>query len=79
MKTLTKSRFSTADAEALYNLNAWGGDYFEIDKTGKLCVKVTGSGPVALLDILDDLHEQGPQYAAYFCAFRRLSRTAWTS
>ena len=58
MKTLT-TRFSTADAEALYNLNAWGGDYFEIDKTGKLCVKVAGNKPVALLDMLDDLSSQG--------------------
>ena len=57
--TLTRTRFTTQDAESLYNLNAWGGDYFEIDKSGKLCVKLRGGEPVALVDILDDLTAQG--------------------
>ena len=57
--TLTRTRFTIQDAESLYNLNAWGGDYFEIDKSGKLCVKLRGGEPVALVDILDDLTAQG--------------------
>lgn len=56
---LTQPRFTPADAAALYNLPAWGGDYFEINETGALCVKVKGAAPLALTDILEDLKAQG--------------------
>lgn len=59
MKTLTETPFKPADAEALYSIRAWGGGYFDVNTKGQLTVSVKGSAQVSLLEIIDQLKEDG--------------------
>ncbi|MBX3229566.1 MAG: biosynthetic arginine decarboxylase [Labilithrix sp.] len=47
--------WSVDDAAALYNVDRWGGDYFEVSPNGKMIVTPLGSrgGRIAILDVVE--------------------------
>jgi arginine decarboxylase len=59
-RTLSKDRFTAADAAELYGVPYWSGGYFAVGDDGKMRVKSEDDGPsVALLDIVEALRKEG--------------------
>ena len=57
--------WSIADAEKLYHVKRWGGDYFEIGENGNLYITPTPENPNIRIDfkaILDEINHEGIQF-----------------
>ncbi len=51
--------FNVSDAHEVYSIRAWGGGYFDVNKSGQLTVSVQDKVAVALVDIIENLKAQG--------------------
>jgi arginine decarboxylase len=49
------------DAEELYNLTGWGGDYFGVNAKGNVTVQPTGesAGSIDIMDVVEDVSARG--------------------
>ncbi|GAB4171370.1 MAG: biosynthetic arginine decarboxylase [Terrimicrobiaceae bacterium] len=56
--------FAREEATALYNVDRWGGGYFQINKKGNVCVVPSGKGGVRidLMDVVKEANDRNLQF-----------------
>jgi arginine decarboxylase len=49
------THFGPEEAEKLYDIRAWGGDYFAVDSAGQITVRTGNETPISLLTVIQEL------------------------